>query len=280
MSEARTEARWNILKAVLQDVPDIVKENKLPVAFYAIGTFLIGLSQVALDASSHAGLHGLLFVATLFFLMGLLLVTLSIYDWVKPVSFWLVVAWLIGLQLIGGIIGVAFAIAASPLAIFAALAGNAELAAILTVPIVAIGLLFSSATVAYLTAYVITTSSLSLYLSKRVAKVVFVLAIAMTLAAIAEGVLLLLVAHVAPIAAMAVTSVGALVTAILMTLLIVAAVAAFKRYDPDLLKVQPAAVAPHDTFPTNTASPEPSPTKDTPSTTENNSNPATLTEDR
>jgi len=236
MTTARATTRWDILKPVLQDIPKTIRSSKLAVAFYAIGVLLIGLSRAALDNFELFGYEYIWLLISSGPLMsfGLFFLAVSIYDWTNPPSLWRAFGWLIAIFAVALIIIIAFALVLYPLALGIGLISEPAGAFASSLILLTIVLL-SQATLAYLAAYVITTSSFKLRLSRRVLKITLVMAAGIAIFSSVDIVVTELIVRAIPGAMVTISLVAASTSAILTTLILVGAVAAFKRYDPNPL---------------------------------------------
>ena len=228
------ERRWKILLGVFQDMPGTIKENKLPIILYSFGLILLGFFQVAMDNFSlDSGDEWYMFIALPLFAIGLVLLVAGIYEWIKPMSFWSLIAWLIAIQVITWVVGFGFNLLLTPITLVMGVLGD-DIGLVLTpfiVVVIAVGGLFRMAVVAYLTAYLIITASFALHTSKRVLKIVLVMTTAVSIVTLA---IVLISELLLPNAPLISSSIDVVLSAIFMMLLLVAAVTAFRKYDPEL----------------------------------------------
>lgn len=201
---------------VLSRVPSEISHAKRPVSLYISGMLLLGLSAIP----------------ELYFIPGVIgsvLLVASFYYWMRPISVWTALAWLIAVRVIVGILGITNALLGSVLVntfwIIPFTFPFAEsLASLITVPIYILILAYA----AYLAAYVLTTKTLIFRWNSSVYEVVLTVAILVWAVStfMVEYSLDLLRPVLAPSVILAAWAVAG---AILQTLMLLSALAAFRR---------------------------------------------------
>jgi len=177
-------------------------------------------------------LLGLSAIPELYFIpgvIGLILLVTSFYYWMRPISVWTALAWLIAVRVIVGILGIANALLGSVLVsafwiIPFAFPFAESLTSLITVPI----FISVSAYAAYLPAYVLTTKTLAFRWNGSVYEVVLTVAILVWV--VSTFIVEYILSFLQPVLAPSVILVAwAVAGAILQTLMLLSALAAFRR---------------------------------------------------